>query len=604
MTMHRMPYGAEPQGDGTTRFALWAPDRETVTLELDRDGRTDRLPMQAEADGWHRLTTAAPPGTRYRYRIDPELAVPDPASRLQEGDVHGWSVVVDASGFAWKNTRWRGRPWHETVLYELHVGVMGGFEAVTRELPRLAELGVTAVQLMPVNEFPGSRNWGYDGVLPYAPDSVYGTPDALRTLVDTAHGLGLMVFLDVVYNHFGPDGNYLNAYASDFFRGDVPTPWGEAVNVANPVVGDFFVHNALYWIHEFRLDGLRFDAVHALSDPAWLRSLARRVHASLDARHVHLVLENEHNQASLLGPWADGEPPRFDAQWNDDFHNALHVMLTGETEGYYGNYADDPAGHLARVLGEGFAYQGETTIHDTPRGEPSAQLPPTAFVSFLQNHDQVGNRAFGDRLATLIDDAVYDDAMALLLLCPQIPMLFMGEEWRSRTPFLFFVDHDADGLADAVREGRRAEFRHFAAFQDEAARARIPDPNDEATFLASRPDPAEAAQDRHAAALELVRSLLALRRIEIVPRLHGARALGARVLGPKAFVARWQMGDGQVLAIYGNLDAAPVPAQVTHATRGRWIWGRASAISALETADPHQGVLNGHTLLAHLERVP
>lgn len=603
MSAHRMPYGAQVETDGSVRFALWAPDREAVSLELAVDDGVRAVPMRAGADGWHCVELPAAPGTRYRYRVRDDLAVPDPASRLQHGDVHGWSVVVDATAFAWSNTRWRGRPWHETVLYELHVGVLGGFEAVTRDLPRLAELGITAVQLMPVNEFPGARNWGYDGVLPFAPDSVYGTPDQLRALVDTAHGLGLMVFLDVVYNHFGPDGNYLDSYASPFFRSDVSTPWGNAVNVARQEVGDFFVHNALYWIHEFRLDGLRLDAVHALSDPDWLRTLARRVHASVDARHVHLVLENEHNQASLLGPWAAGETPRFDAQWNDDFHNALHVMLTGETEGYYGNYAQEPARHLARVLGEGFAYQGEESIHGTPRGEPSARLPPTAFVSFLQNHDQVGNRALGDRLSTLVPAEVLDDATALLLLCPQIPMLFMGEEWRSTTPFLFFADHDGDGLAEAVREGRREEFRHFAAFRDAGARERIPDPGAESTFLASRPDPAEAEQPDNVAALELVRSLLALRKVEIVPRLPGARALGARAIGPRAVVARWRLGDGQVLAIYCNLDRDPVPAQVSHRTPGRWIWGRVRAIAALETEDSARGVLNGYTLLAHLERV-
>ncbi|MBS7457330.1 malto-oligosyltrehalose trehalohydrolase [Coralloluteibacterium stylophorae] len=602
MSLHRMPYGAEVLDAARTRFALWAPDRDAVVLELDTGDGARSLPMRAEDGGWHRLEAEAGAGARYRFRIDPDLAVPDPAARAQHGDVHGESVVVDPRGYAWRHADWRGRPWHETVLYELHPGVMGGFAGVAAALPRLAELGVTAIQLMPVNAFSGTRNWGYDGVLPFAPAAAYGTPDELRALVDAAHGHGLMVFLDVVYNHFGPDGNYLGSYASEFFRSDVPTPWGQAIDMRRPEVGGFFLHNVLYWLEEFRIDGLRFDAVHAIGDPDWLRGLAARVRAAVPAgRHVHLVLENEHNQASLLGPDAEGAM-LFDAQWNDDFHNALHVMLTGESEGYYGNYVEEPAAHFARVLGEGFAYQGETTVHDAPRGERSAHLPPTCFVSFLQNHDQVGNRAFGDRLSTLIDDEVYDDAMALLLLCPQVPMLFMGEEWRSRTPFQFFVDYH-DELADAVREGRRGEFRHFAAFQDEQARARIPDPNAASTFAASRPDPAEAEAPANAAALELTRSLLALRAVEIVPRLRGARPLGARALGPKAVVARWRMGDGQVLAIYCNLGREPVRAQVAHSLAGRWIWGRASAISALETESPRDGVLDPCTLLAHLEPV-
>jgi malto-oligosyltrehalose trehalohydrolase len=308
------------------------------------------------------------------------------------------------------------------VIYELHAGACGGFRGVRAMLPGLHALGVTAIELMPIAQFPGRRNWGYDGVLPFAPAAAYGTPDELKALVDAAHGLGLMVILDVVYNHFGPDGNYLGEYASPFFRNDgPPTPWGAAIDVARAPVGDFFVHNALYWLQEYRFDGLRLDAVHALHAPDWLLSLADRVRAACRGRQVHLVLENEANQARLLGPG------RFDAQWNDDFHNALHVLLTGESAGYYGAYADDPMARLVRCLAEGFAWQGEP-MRGRPRGEPSAGLSPMCFVNFLQNHDQVGNRALGERLSVLADPKRLEAACALLLLTPAVPMLFMGEE--------------------------------------------------------------------------------------------------------------------------------------------------------------------------------
>ena len=388
------------------------------------------------------------------------LVVPDPASRAQAGDVHGASVVVDPSAYRWRNEQWRGRPWKETVFYELHAEVLGGFPGVANELTRLAELGITAVELMPIAEFPGARNWGYDGVLPFAPESSYGSPDALKSLIDAAHDNGLMIFLDVVYNHFGPDGNYLARYAPEMFRSDVNTPWGPAIDFRRKEVRRFFTDNALYWLIEYRFDGLRFDAVHAITEPDWLDEMAAEVREQIPDRNIHLVLENDDNTVRHL---ARG----FDAQWNDDGHHVLHLLLTGEQQGYYRDYADRPAERLARCLKEGFVYQGEPSPHrgGKPRGTASANLPPTAFVLFLQNHDQVGNRAFGERLAALAEPLALNAAVALQLLCPQIPLLFMGEEIASTAPFVFFTD-DNDELAEAVRKGRRREFASFPKFSD------------------------------------------------------------------------------------------------------------------------------------------
>lgn len=539
-----MTWGAHPLEGGRVRFRLWAPDRDAVTLEIDG---ADPVAMTAAEDGWFVAEALAPAGSRYRFRLDAETAVPDPASRLQADGVHGWSVVVDP-GFAWQQADWRGRPWEETVVLEVHAGTLGGFAGVADHLADWAALGITAIELMPVNAFGGRRNWGYDGVLPYAVAESYGSPDDLRRLVDAAHGHGLSVFLDVVYNHFGPDGNYLNAYAKGFFHPEVHTPWGGAVAVDQPAVHRYFVDNALMWLTDYRIDGLRFDAVHAIADDAFLDAMAREVRAALPDRHVHLVLENERNDAARL------TSATFDAQWNDDFHNVLHVLLTGETSAYYGDFADRPAERLARCLAEGFVYQGEGSgNHDgKPRGTPSAHLPPTRFVSFLQNHDQVGNRAFGERLTVLADADRLRAATALLLLCPQIPLLFMGDTEGSETPFLFFTDFH-DELADAVREGRRKEFAKFDAFADAEARARIPDPNALSTFEASRPRPGPEAARWTA----LYRDLLALRANRVAPYLDGATALGAVATGEAAVTARWRLSDANVLTIAIDLGDTP-----------------------------------------------
>jgi maltooligosyltrehalose trehalohydrolase len=562
-------YGANlvsaPGTPARTRFRLWAPTAKMVEVDIEGRGRTQ---MSADSDGWFETELACGAGTAYRYvamtQFDGEVNIPDPASRAQRGDINDPSLVLDHAAYVWKNQDWRGRPWHETVLYELHAGLLGGFDGVRERLPALAALGVTAVELMPIADFPSGRNWGYDGVLPFAPDGSYGTPDQLKALIDAAHGLGMMVFLDVVYNHFGPDGNYLNSYALPFFRDDLHTPWGKAIDFQRREVRDFFTENALYWLREYRFDGLRFDAVHAISEEDWLHEVAQRVRQAIAAespgRHIHLVLENDHNRAALLQDGTHSED-RFDAQWNDDWHHVMHVLLTGEQAGYYEDFAQAPADKLARSLMQGFIYQGDASVSrdGKPRGEASGHLPQTAFVNFLQNHDQIGNRAFGERLTVLANPHALRVAQALLLLSPHIPLLFMGEECGARQPFLYFTSHEDHSLATAVREGRRKEFARFPEFADAEARVRIPDPNHEDSYAASLPEEdTELAEPDGFSWREWTGALLKLRQSHLTPRLPGASAIGATVIAAAALSARWRMGDGSVLSIVVNLGETDV----------------------------------------------
>jgi malto-oligosyltrehalose trehalohydrolase len=564
-----MPFGCLPLSGSGVRFRLWAPDASGVGLRLENGSDGALLPMERAGGGWWQLDCArAAPGDRYRFLLDSGLLVPDPASRANPDDVHGASLVVDPRAFAWDDGHWRGRPWEEVVLYELHVGTFtpqGTFTGVESKLEYLRGLGVTAIELMPVADFPGGHNWGYDGVLPFAPDSRYGTPEDLKRLVQGAHSHGLMVFLDVVYNHFGPEGNYLHAYAPQFFTQRHHTPWGAAINFDGEdsrTVRDFFIHNALYWLEEYHIDGLRLDAVHAIVDdsqPHILTELARAVRLGPGRdRHVHLVLENDSNQARRLGP-QPATPGRYDAQWNDDIHHALHVLLTGERDGYYGDYAGTPVTHLGRCLAEGFTFQGEASPyrHGQRRGERSADLRPTAFVSFLQNHDQVGNRALGERISRLAPPQRIKAAVAILLLSPQPPLLFMGEEWGAREPFPFFCDFDPE-LAKKVTEGRRGEFARFDRFRDETARLLIPDPGSAATFESACLNWAPREHAAHAEWVRLYRSLLALRAREIAPRLAGTTG-GAqlRIIDPGLLSVRWTLGEGSVLHLTANLDDHP-----------------------------------------------
>ncbi len=563
-----MPFGTCMLPDGGIRFRLWAPAVRQVELRL-KNG-TDKeiaLPMHPLADGWFQIETSplqATPRTLYHYRLDGALNVPDPASRANPQDVHGPSQVVDATAFIWQDDAWQGRPWHEAVIYELHLGTFtdeGNFASAMQRLDYLVELGVTAIELMPVADFPGTRSWGYDGVLQFAPDHRYGTPDELKALVQAAHARGLMVLLDVVYNHFGPDGNYLHTYAPQFFNERHHTPWGDAINFdgkGSRIVRDFYIHNALYWLEEYHFDGLRVDAVHAILDNSRLNileELAAAVQAGPGrTRQVHLVLENNANEARYL------QQGTIAAQWNDDIHHALHLLLTGECDGYYADYADQPIRHLARCLAEGFAFQGEPSAfrNGRLRGEPSGHLPPGAFINFSQTHDQIGNRAYGERIAMLVQQRPLQVALAVLLLAPSPPMLFMGEEFAAATPFLFFCDFQGE-LADAVTEGRRREFAGFREFADPAARARIPDPNDPATFERCKLVWDCLDEPQHKAWLEYYRSLLSLRRTHVVPRLPGMGG-GAKfeLIGATGLVVLWRLGDGARLTLLANLGDSSV----------------------------------------------
>ncbi|HXS27576.1 MAG TPA: malto-oligosyltrehalose trehalohydrolase [Steroidobacteraceae bacterium] len=569
--LHPMPFGAEPTPDGAVRFRLWAPAARQVELVLLGPQSTAPqriLEMRPVGNHWFELVSdAARAGSLYRYRIDGGIEVPDPASRFNPCDVSGPSCVIDPTAFKWSDSGWHGRPWHEAAIYELHVGTFtpeGTFAAVEGKLDHLVELGVNTLELMPIADFPGRRGWGYDGVLPFAPDSTYGAPEDLKRLIVAAHRRGLAVMLDVVYNHFGPEGNLLTRYAPRFFNERHHTPWGAAINFDGDdcrIVRDFYVHNALYWLTEYRFDGLRLDAVHAIKDessPHILREIARAVREGpARERPIYLVLENAANEARWLGE--PGAPEGFDAQWNDDVHHCLHVILTGETDGYYEDYARAPQALLCRGLAQGFVYQGELSKHEgRERGEPSAALPPSAFVNFLQDHDQIGNRAFGERLSSLVGNAAaMRAATAIVLLAPAPPMLFMGEEWAAAQPFPYFCDFGPE-LAAQVREGRRREFARFERFRDSLDE--LPDATDPATARSAVLDWGALADPPHARAFDHYRRLLALRRREIAPRIpHIRSARCIRLEESGAFAVDWALDDGSTLHLLANLTDATVP---------------------------------------------
>lgn len=544
--MSKLPsWGAVPTGSGT-RFRLWAPDAENVALSLP-DGDRD---MHTAGDGWYELTADAPHGTEYMFRLQGGDRVPDPASRLQAGTVHGASVVTSAD-HDWQHER-PAKGWHEAVIYECHIGTFtpeGTFRAAMEKLPHLADLGITVLEIMPVAQFGGDRGWGYDGVLPYAPHPGYGTPQDLRALIDMAHAHGIMVLLDVVYNHFGPDGNYLHMYASRFFDADRHTPWGAGIDFSAAPVRRFFIENALYWISDFNLDGLRLDAIDQVQDPAsdleFLIELAREIRARID-RPVHLTTEDNRNITYLHE--RDGQhAPLMSAEWNDDWHNAAHVLLTGETEGYYDTYADDPTGLLARAMAQGFA-----TLGAGGKGSTSGHLPADVFIDFLQDHDQIGNRAKGERLTTLADPKRLQAMQAILLLSPHIPMVFMGDEWDETNPFLFFAGFEGD-LAQAVTKGRRREFEHFGSFSAED----VPDPINPQTFKRSRVDWTKVETEAGQIACARFRALLSLRRERIVPMIPGTGPDCGRVLDApdRCFAIDWHLGGG-LLSLRANLSGA------------------------------------------------
>ena len=562
-------FGPTLSTSGTT-FRLWAPAARSVEVIIDDNG----FEMTRASNGWFTTNiVGSGAGARYRFRVDGELDIPDPASQYQPEDVAGPSEVIDHSAFSWRAEQWRGRPWQDAVFLECHVGTFspeGTFRGLIDRLDHIVETGISAIELMPVADFPGRRNWGYDGVLWYAPDNTYGSPDDLKRLIDEAHLRGIMVFLDVVYNHFGPEGNYLARHAPQFFR-DAATPWGAAIDYSVPEVKAFAIENAIAWLDDYRFDGLRLDAVHAIVEPgglSFLEDLSKRVGtlAEETGRHLHLVLENDDNRSSLLDPLTVVPSGRYRAQWNDDYHHAWHVLLSGETQGYYSDYAIRPGQMIARMLRQGFAYQGEPSGHrgGKTRGESTRNLPPTAFVNFIQNHDQIGNRALGDRLEWSATAAEIEAALAVTLLAPMLPLLFMGEEWGARMPFPFFCDFQGE-LADAVRRGRRKEFADaYATFGDD-----VPDPLSPATFEAAKLDWSSIDPKRH----QFVKRLLAVRKAEIVPRLSAASFGQAEFRPDGLLTARWTLADRTALMLSANLSDSMIRLA---APRGHIIWGENS----------------------------
>ena len=554
-------WGAEYVAAGEVRFRLWAPGQETVMLRLDgKDAE-----MSRSDDGWFEiLATGVEPGAEYNYVLANGTVVADPASRAQKSEVNGASLVIDPTSYDWQTTEWTGRPWEETVVYEMHVGTFtpdGTFRAAIEKLPYLAELGITMVEILPIAQFGGNRGWGYDGVLLYAPHAAYGSPDDVKAFVDAAHAHGISIVLDLVLNHFGPEGNYLPLLAPDFFHKERQTPWGAAIAYDVDATRRYIVEAALYWLHEYNFDGLRFDAIDQIediSDSHVLNEIAERIRAEITDRPIHLTTEDARNIIDLHPRDEDGNAPLFTAEWNDDFHNAVHVFATGETHAYYEDFAKQPEKLVARVLAEGFAYQGEVSPHaGEKRGVKSAGQPPVAFVDFIQNHDQVGNRAEGERLIELAGADRTKVLLASLLFSPHIPLLFMGEEYGETNPFLFFTDFHGD-LAKAVREGRAKEFQGHAGHEGDV----VPDPNAKTTFDASKLDWKKHDSRDGKEWLALTKELLSLRQQHIVPMLATATGNSGKVLktGEGFLAVSWTFPKGTLsIALNIGEKAQPLP---------------------------------------------
>jgi maltooligosyltrehalose trehalohydrolase len=559
----RLERGAVPQADGSSRFSVWAPNAKTVEVAISRDGAVQTCPLHRDDAGVHSgALPRVPAGTDYTYRLDGGPDRPDPVSRWRPAGVHGPTRIVDPGAFQWTDAGWRGLETADLVIYELHVGAFsraGTFDGVIERLPMLRDLGVSAIEIMPVSEFPGPRNWGYDGVSPYAVQSTYGGPNGLKRLVDAAHRQGLAVLLDVVYNHLGPEGNYLREFAP-YFSDRYRTAWGEGLNLDGPdsdEVRRYVVDNAVYWITEYHLDGLRLDAADRIVDlsPVHIaEELGAAVHARGESlgRRTLAIAEIDTNDPKWVRPRELGGYG-MDAHWSDDFHHSVHVALTGERKGYYADFTD--AGALAKVLRQRYVNDGRYSPHRRRRhGRSAVDLPADRFVVAIQNHDQTGNRARGERLAALVSRDALRLAAALLLLSPYVPLLFMGEEHGETNPFLYFVSHGDPALIEAVRKGRQEEFASFGW------KGEVPDPQAEETFEASRPRWERAEAGEGARMLALYRELIRLRRTE--PALRPGAAT-ARVRNDEAagWVAVRYDKEGSVLQAVFNLspEARVVP---------------------------------------------
>jgi malto-oligosyltrehalose trehalohydrolase len=574
---HPMPFGAEVGSNGI-RFRLFAPDSQRVNLSLEGSDKT--IPMLSRGDGWYEITTTcARPGTRYTFVLEDESEVPDPASRYQPKDLDGPSEVIDPREYAWHDGDWKGRPWEETVLYELHIGTYtkeGTFESAASRLGHLEDLGITAVELMCVADFSGNRNWGYDGALFYAPDSAYGRPHELKAFIDQAHAHGIMVIMDVVYNHFGPEGNQLPAYFPEIASEHHQTPWGKALNfdgLGSKEVREFVIHNALYWIEEFHVDGLRIDASHTMIDESSyhiLDEMKDRIRLLAGNRHVHLILESEMNVADRLRRGRDGEPVGYAAQWNHAITHLLTAVLgktcadrqvedAGETE------------RLAKALAEGFVVVSKEKASSTSE----SQVPPSAFICFTQTHDLVGNRILGDRIHGLVSPTADKAIVSICLLLPQIPMLFMGEEWAATTPFPYFCDFHGN-LASKIRKGRLDQLSKLDPAPSAEEIENAPDPQADGTFRSAQLDWCEVAEQPHADRLKWYRSLLETRREMIVSALKRCKypSSAYKILGPGALLIRWNLST-TVLQLEANLCASPTKG--FRPSRGTVIWTEGAA---------------------------
>jgi maltooligosyltrehalose trehalohydrolase len=548
-----LPQGADWCDTGV-RYRVWAPEHERVDALIYRDDLQNPvrvLPLALDASGYHHaIDPAGSVGDLYKFRLDGGESFPDPASRWQPYGVHGPSAVIDATGFDWTDRDWvRPQP-RDLSIYELHIGTFtpeGTFLAAIEKLPFLSQLGVTAIEIMPVADFPGDRNWGYDGVALYAPARAYGHPDDLRALVDAAHAAGLAVILDVVYNHCGPDGNYLGAYTKRFFNPVHTTPWGDGFNFDGEHSGPvraFFLANPLYWMDEFHIDGFRLDATHAIADDS-PRHILSEMTSALHERGACVIAEDAANDVRLIAPPQD-DGYGFDAVWADDFHHSLRVALLGECESYLADFTGT-LDELMDTLAHGWHYRGQySRARRGNRGTECRHISPRHFLHCISNHDQVGNRAFGERLGHLVDAAAYRAASALLCLTPYTPMLFMGQEWNASSPFLFFTNHHTE-LGKLVTAGRRREFKEFAAFRDPMKREQIPDPQSIETFQRSKLDWSEL--DKNSGILELYRTCLALRRSTAVfrPEQRESWQVAATSFGPGAIRLKDQAGDWLIL---------------------------------------------------------
>ncbi len=555
--------GAIPQSEGT-RFRLWAPSARRVEVVLEKGGTRRAVPLTASTTGmFGGMIPNVGPGDRYHYRVDDNDPMPDPASRSQPDGVHGASEVVDPAAFAWSDGSWEGVPLESLVLYELHVGTFtpeGTFAAAADRLPMLRDLGVTAIELMPLADFPGAHNWGYDGAALFAPARCYGTPDDVRRFIDRAHSLGLAVHLDIVFNHLGPDGAYLAAIAPAVFSTTHRSPWGAGINLDGPGsegVRSFFIECALHWIHEYHLDGLRLDATHALVDESprhFLSELAERVRSTVRGRTVLLIAEDARNLAVTVQPVHRGGWG-MDAVWSDDFHHLIRRILTGDREGYFVDYTDRVE-DLAAALNQGWFYTGQFAPYfNAPRGTDPTGIAARRFVICIQNHDQVGNRAHGDRLHHAASLPAYRAASAVLLCAPQTPLLFMGQEWACSTPFQFFTDH-AGELGELVRTGRAREFERFPSFAEPSARSRIPDPQATETFVRSRLQWSERERSPHRETLQLYADLLERRRTEPALNSAGDASGAARALDAQTLLLLRRAPEGHDLLLIARLRGA------------------------------------------------